>query len=65
MRKTTFANIDISKATGWTLGFRGGRMVHIAGCSRDTAIGIAKRDDATWCRPHIETPKRRVVNLPQ
>lgn len=62
--KTEFGKVDAAKATGWTLGYRGGKMEHLTGCSRESAVSIAQRKDAMWCRPHRVIGSLRVVNLP-
>lgn len=63
MTKTEFGKVDTAQATGWTIGYRGGKMEHITGCSRETAVAIAIKNDALWCRPHRVVGNRRIVNI--
>jgi hypothetical protein len=61
--KTTTGKVDAHEIKGWTLGYeKTGQMEHISGCSRETAVSIALKNDADWCRPFTIRGGYRVVN---
>ena len=61
--KTTTGKVEAHEIKGWTLGYQKTRqMEHISGCSRETAVAIALKNDADWCRPYTIRGGYRVVN---